>query len=66
MRKTYRKRPGFSDDLERAGEGIFLRLTKNQVEVLEKLARAAGKSLKEYLRDIGEAIIQHVIPAKKE
>jgi hypothetical protein len=32
---------------------------------LEGLAESAGKSIKEYLRDIGEAAIEQLLPAEQ-
>jgi hypothetical protein len=59
-------RNGFADGIARAGEGVFLRLARNQVDALERLAAVTGKTLKEYLRDIGEAAIETMIPAEPE
>jgi hypothetical protein len=64
--KSYMPRYGFADGIARAGEGVFLRLARNQVAALERLAEAAGKTLKQYLRDIGEAAIEKMIPAEPE
>lgn len=63
MAKTYEPRPGFDDGIDRAGVGVFLRLSENQVKALEQMAGAAGKSVPIFLRDIGESVIGQVIPA---
>jgi hypothetical protein len=62
----YRHRAGFEDEIERATVGIYLRLTRHQVRVLEVHANAAGKSLKEFLRDQWEAEIARTIPPESD
>jgi hypothetical protein len=64
--KHYLPRAGFADGISRAGEVVFLRLTQNQVVELTRLAKASGKPLKDYLRDIVEAVIEELIPAKRK
>jgi hypothetical protein len=65
MRKTFKPRKGFPDGIGRAGVGVFLVLTKNQVDDLEKLADATGKSMKKYLSDLGQSRIDQMIPPQK-
>ena len=57
--RTYEVR-GESDDRNRAAIGVFLRLTKNQVDELERLAGTVP--LADYLREIAEAAIERLIP----
>jgi len=66
MDRTYKQREGFDDGIDRAGIGVFLDLAPNQVKVLEGLAEAAGKSLATYLRDIAYAMLDQIVPAKKD
>jgi hypothetical protein len=62
--KHYWTRGGFADGIGRAPECVFVRLTRNQVVALTRLAKASGKTLKDYLRDFVEAAIEKLIPAK--
>jgi hypothetical protein len=64
--RTYRPRKGWDDGIDRAGVGIFIDLAPNQVKTLEGLAEPTGKSLKLYLEDIAFAMIDQIVPAKKD
>jgi hypothetical protein len=61
--RTYELRDN-SDGLPRAAVGVFLRLTQNQVASLEQLA--GTKPLAVFLRDIAEAAIEQLVPARAE
>lgn len=62
--RTFKQRPGFSDGIERYATGVYIRLSENQAEELERRAEAAGKTLKQFIRDLAEAAIQQMVPAK--
>ena len=63
MAAGYRPRAGFEDRIDRTLVGLYLRLTRNQVEGLERRAKAVGKTLAAFLRDTWEAEIARQIPA---
>jgi nitrogen fixation/metabolism regulation signal transduction histidine kinase len=52
-----------SVSIDRTLVGLYLRLTRNQVEVLARPAKAVGKTLAAFLRDTWEAEIARQIPA---
>lgn len=62
MDKTYRPRKRFDDGIPRCGVGVFVVLTRNQVKILETLADGTDKSMKKYLSDLGQSIIDQMIP----
>ena len=63
MPGSYRPPSGFKDRIDRTVIGLYLRLTRNQVEAMERRAKAVGKTLAAFLRDTWEAEIARDIPA---
>jgi hypothetical protein len=62
----FRDRAGFGDGLQRATVGVYVRVTRNQLWVLQERAAAAGKPLKQYLRELWEDEINRTIPLVAE
>ena len=60
--KGYRLRRKHADGIPRAGVGVFVVLAKNQVDALVALADSTDKSLKQYLTDIAQSMIDQMIP----